>query len=569
MRALMLLLALSACNEREMLQLRYQLTGLDVTQVVRIETIAAVDPGDSRRPEADQPFQSAGQGVGWEVKDIDGRGNRVMLITHDATLGFQMRPSFVFTLLPPSDGTPLALQVSARAVGDTRNMLSETRPVKAAFGRGATLDVKLTDQRCGGQVCAADELCCDDQCRPISTDPFHCGSCEKSCNQGEVCIGAACRCGSATACDAGKSCCAGGCFDLTADKFNCGACGNKCNTGEMCVGGACTCNGAAACSAGGLCCSDGCQPIGGACACGAGLCGAPNVCCNDSACVDITSSNAHCGDCNRACAAPLTCTGGSCRCNGQVCGSDDTCCVATGGSCANLKDDVRNCGMCGKSCAAGERCEKGACVCGSTACQSGQLCCGGTCVDPSQDNLNCGGCNLRCATGESCDNSKCSCQGGPPCVGNQTCCPGDLIAGGCFDLSADPQNCGECGEPCGASQACEGGNCVATSCNPACPPGHACVGGSCQCQGGPPCTNGETCCATGCKDLLNDQMNCGACMAPCYGLCCNGMCINQDNNNCGMCGFVCGATAGPGNLNCCVCSPNEPGFCSFECLCTH
>jgi glucosylceramidase len=56
---------------------------------------------------------------------------------------------------------------------------------------------------------------------------------------------------------------------------------------------------------------------------------------------------------------------------------------------------------------------------------------------------------------------------------NDTVCPADQVACGerCFDLAADPMNCGGCGIPCSTGQFCQNGACQCVSgmlCNGAC-----------------------------------------------------------------------------------------------------
>lgn len=539
-------LLLAACNQRDAITLKYALQNIDVAKVVRIETVVGVDPADPRVFFADQPYRSVATGVGYEVADVDQDGRRELHITHDATLGYVFQPGFQFTLLPPADGQAPPLAVTSRAVGTSTNTLGAAMPVKARFGGGVLIDVRIVGETlCSGQVCTGDQACCDGACRRVLTDAQHCGGCGQACGAGETCSGGVCRCGG-SACSAGTTCCPGvGCFQLESDPFNCGACGKACNVGETCVSGQCACSsqaGQAACLPGQACCGvTGCGP---SCLCGALPCTPPDTCCDGANCVDLMKEDTNCGMCGRTCAPPLKCGAGACRCNGQVCGAGDTCCSK---GCANTQDDPSHCGGCGRTCAQGEICKGGRCVCGGTTCDPTQKCCGDTCVDYLSDENNCGACDRECRLNEVCEAGACTCAGGAGCTGNQTCCRDQA----CFDLSSDPQHCGDCRIACGPQQACVGGMCRQSECNPPCTGGNQCAGGTCTCDGGPACIGGSTCCpGLGCKDLTSDPANCGGCDLRCLSpdLCCSGTCTSQDETNCNACGFNCDISQ-----RCCVC----------------
>jgi hypothetical protein len=568
------------CKQPEQIALRYRLDGIAPADVIRVETLVDVAPGDERAFFADQPYRSVAQGVGYEVRDFDGSGRRRLLITHDATLGYGFTSQFQFTLLPPA-GPEVAprLSITARAVG-ARDEIGNTRALEAGFARGAAVDVVIGDQRCGGATCAPNEACCDGACVRALGDPRHCGGCGNACGANEQCTGGVCQCGSASACAAGQTCCPGlGCVDLASDAFHCGACDKECSPGEMCVAGQCTCNGGGACSAPptgvALCCAGmGCSSTG-SCTCGGTDCAAPRVCCGGTECRDVRSDNDNCGACGRRCAAGLTCRNGACTCAGAICSTGDTCC-STG--CANLQNDVRNCGACGKSCQPGEICANGRCACVATtpspggplppqppSCSSGQTCCGGTCSTLVDDVRNCGACGIACRIGEQCDKGTCSCEGGAPCVGNQRCCPGGFAGpGGCFDTSHDPQNCGACGNRCATGQICSSGVCVSGGCS--CSNNNQCTSnGGCSCNGGPACTGSSNCCGmAGCRDLLTDEQNCGACGKACGvgQLCCGGACVDQGELNCGGCGVRCGV----GQSCCLPCQPGGAASCGLACV---
>ena len=80
--------------------------------------------------------------------------------------------------------------------------------------------------RCGGGCCPDEgHACCDDVCLDVTSDPLHCGSCDRVCG------------GDTT------SCCDGGCVNTSTDRFNCGSCGTVCRHDPFCpfcCNGACT-----------------------------------------------------------------------------------------------------------------------------------------------------------------------------------------------------------------------------------------------------------------------------------------------------------------------------------------
>src|SRR5262249_30330196 len=157
-------------------------------------------------------------GVGYEVRDVDGSGKRSVLVTHDATLGFQFGQTFTFTLLPPNSKPPPPLSIVARAVG-TSSTIGETMSLAAQFGPGASAELKIATQRGGGtRVCLSTEQCCGDSCVNVDADAHNCGGCAMACADGETCSGSQCRCAGGSACSAGKACCpTKGCFNLQND----------------------------------------------------------------------------------------------------------------------------------------------------------------------------------------------------------------------------------------------------------------------------------------------------------------------------------------------------------------
>ncbi len=96
------------------------------------------------------------------------------------------------------------------------------------------------------------------------------------------------------------------------------------------------------------------------------LCAAGQVVC-DSGCVDLVSSNDHCGACGNACTGGSTCAGE----RGCACPDGLTFC---GGSCVDVATDTSHCGACGNFCAIGAACNAGQCSgdAGTTSNRCGQ-----------------------------------------------------------------------------------------------------------------------------------------------------------------------------------------------------
>jgi hypothetical protein len=120
-------------------------------------------------------------------------------------------------------------------------------------------------------------------CVDVSSDPAHCGACDKSCNNGESCVmgmcqatpcppicslngnqcnGGMCQCNGGTPCTGGDFCCPSGCTNRLSDPNNCGQCGRKCGTNQLCCNGTCEDRGPRHC----VTCGDNCINC---CICGA------------------------------------------------------------------------------------------------------------------------------------------------------------------------------------------------------------------------------------------------------------------------------------------------------------
>jgi hypothetical protein len=201
-------------------------------------------------------------------------------------------------------------------------------------------------------------------------------------------------------------------------------------------------------------------------------------------------------------------------------------------------------------------------------CPSANACCGQSCIDLNTSFTNCGACGHSCRQGEQCIGGSCHCNGGPPCTGSAVCCPtsGTPGGGGCFDLANGPQHCGACTNgPCINGQICRMGMCVGgTGCNPPCTNGNQCVNGQCTCNTMQACSGAQTCCASGCVDLLTDPNNCDSCGHTCSPdpFCCNGACKPHSVYDCKSCGDVCG---GASDLGVGMCCPPCPTGGSWQC----
>jgi hypothetical protein len=237
------------------------------------------------------------------------------------------------------------------------------------------------------------------------------------------------------------------------------------------------------------------------------------------------------GDVPHAC-VPM-CTARNCGDDGCG-GSCGTCpvgqtCDALAGQCVCAPMCVgRECGPdgCGRVCGAcpTESACGGDGICHPTCGGPAQPCC--TLSAPCGMGLMCNGATHTCSG--ACGTSGLACCPGGTCAAPLVCragacasCPGGTTAcsASCVNLNTDVQNCGRCGNVCGA--------------------GLVCVGGACQCA--PP----TVACGTSCVDLATDAAHCGSCTNACATgqSCCSSACTDttSDVNNCGACGHACGS----------------------------
>ena len=251
------------------------------------------------------------------------------------------------------------------------------------------------------------------------------------------------------------------------------------------------------------------------------------------------------------------------------CSGNQTCCVNV---CVDLQNDPTNCGTCGYHCNQGEFCVSGHCqLCGGVTCGEGEICCNDSCTNIMTDELNCGGCGKICNPDENCLDGHCvgpgTCE---DCFPPYKCCDGVW----CINVTQDEQNCGDCGVVCDTETS------------------DRCANSRCMCHDQPECSGGMKCCEDGCKDVMNDPNNCGACKLSCgvdqqcvggrctcggqvcgFGeVCCPGSgCTNvwTDINNCGECGKSCDDRADhcvSGECKCGAFRECSRGFFIGECI---
>jgi Stigma-specific protein, Stig1 len=172
---------------------------------------------------------------------------------------------------------------------------------------------------------------------------------------------------------------------------------------------------------------------GAACPTGATRCGTD--------CVNLQTSNVHCGACNARCTAPQTCMAGRCMGTVMCTGGQMNC----GGTCVDVTNNNANCGACGRMCAAGQTCSMGMCMAGG--CAAPRMMCGASCIDVQTNAANCGRCGNACPAGQSCQAGTCRAGAGmcaPTCTTDTDCTTTCPVRAGyrsrCFVDAMDPRN---------------------------------------------------------------------------------------------------------------------------------
>src|SRR5262245_4152524 len=164
-------------------------------------------------------------------------------------------------------------------------------------------------------------------------------------------------------------------------------------------------------------------------------------------------------------------------------------------------------------------------------CAVGQMKCGTECKDLTSDQQNCGSCGNACGAGQTCQAGMCQCSAGLLACGNSCVSSDASHCGNCTTMCASGEACSNnsCAASCGGGETkCSDGYCAAAgrgdalhcgSCNP-CPGGSVCNAGTCGCP-----TSEQMLCANACVDVMTDSEHCGGCNRPCTGMCMNGACV--------------------------------------------
>jgi hypothetical protein len=314
-----------------------------------------------------------------------------------------------------------------------------------------------------------------------------------------------------------------------------------CGTNQKCVGsptsggfGACRtacagdvdCNGQAPFCVNGACqpdcrmgpvCANGqsCDPSGRCVTTAPPVCTLPQVTClqpgGGSYCTDPNKDQMNCGGCGRVCENGQFCNNGVC--GPLTCGLPATACQNPGGGsfCANLGSDSQNCGACGHVCANNAICTNGTCQ-GGGGSYPGLAACmgpggGPVCTNLLNDPTNCGACGIACVGSQGCFSGTCGTAPPPPaCPANMEICTDPMAQKQyCSDPLYDSNNCGKCGIVCQAGTGCQQGVCVAMASQDA--------GVTQQCTyPGKMCQNAM---GAFCANVMSDPQNCGGCGFAC------------------------------------------------------
>jgi hypothetical protein len=201
---------------------------------------------------------------------------------------------------------------------------------------------------------------------------------------------------------------------------------------------------------------------------------------SDDGCEADLSQNEHCGSCDNACSARRTCSAGICSCpeGTHDCNGE---CVSNGAA-----------SSCGASCTpcpvpahASAVCTAGRC---DISCDSGYSACGGHCLTSFTDDDNCGSCGNACGADQGCQDGKCvACKVGDACEFSE-CRNGQVQCDGAMRCVA--AGAVSDGMACGDGANCQAGHCTcglksgstarwyACASDSDCTPGDVCVDSS-------------------------------------------------------------------------------------------
>jgi len=205
----------------------------------------------------------------------------------------------------------------------------------------------------GGPGCDEPLSLCEDRCVDVLTDPLHCGTCNNSCELGDVCENAQCKsiedctttpCSGLTYCDLSTKKCLPGCLTSgqCAAQEQCDPASHQCE----CVPAYHRCGGACVPESSPQACGSTCAvcptDANGAATCVAGQCG---LSCNQGyhLCAGQCASNSSTATCGASCSPCPSVANGEATCQSATCGID---CHpgfnACNGSC--VVDSVQSCG---------------------------------------------------------------------------------------------------------------------------------------------------------------------------------------------------------------------------------
>ena len=163
-------------------------------------------------------------------------------------------------------------------------------------------DGQVVSYECASCIpaCAADQDCCDGECKNTLVDVENCGDCGVACEPDEVdpevCCNGEC-CGSFSSERDNRCCIFGGeevCSDVMSDPNHCGECGNFCGEDQVCCDGECA----------DWCCFPACVE--------------GQLCCDGTGtCRDVLADEANCGACDFVCGNDpglnIQCCNGECK----------------------------------------------------------------------------------------------------------------------------------------------------------------------------------------------------------------------------------------------------------------